>query len=311
MAEQIESWPLERLRPHPENATIFGDPEESEAFAEIAKSIKAHGIWEPLCVKADGTILSGHLRFTVAQHLRLKAVPVRVFDPFASYLEEVRFVVRSNTDRRQLLPQEIALAFKRLKEIPREQGGAKGKAGRPSNAATSRGISGDTRHVAAEQLGVSRDVAEACEKVFATPGVPAELKAAVNRGKVAPTTAAKAVRAEEKRQGGAITSATALVALATEKPKPVPVEPTHEQRVAMKAEAFRSAYARLVKAYREIDAVLTSMPLTSVIGPTEHHEYGSLIRDVALRAWREVEQVQGGTNAGRQMALTVIKGGGK
>jgi ParB-like chromosome segregation protein Spo0J len=307
--QRIESWPVDRLRPHPENATIFGDPEESEAFAEIAKSIKAHGIWEPLCVKADGTILSGHLRFSVAQHLRLKAVPVRVFDPFASYIDEVRFVVRSNTDRRQLLPQEIALAFKRLKEIPREQGGAKAKMGRRKSGESPRLL--QTRDVAAKQIGVPVDVARACEKVFTTPGVPAELKAAVNRGAVAPTTAAKAVRAEEKRQGGEIKSATALVAIATEPLKPARVEPSHEQRMAMKAEAFRMTYARLVKAYREIDAVLTSMPLTSIIGPTEHHEYGTLIRDVALRAWREVEQVQGGTNAGRQMALTVIKGGGK
>jgi hypothetical protein len=66
-----------------------------------------------------------------------------------------------------------------------------------------------------------------------------------------------------------------------------------------------------VKAYREVDAVLTAMPLKSVIGPTEHHEYGNLVRDLALRAWREVEQVNGTTNAGRQMALSVITGGGR
>jgi ParB-like chromosome segregation protein Spo0J len=317
MSGTIEDWPLDRLRPHPENSTIFGDPEESSQYAEILKSIRKSGIWEPVCVKSDGTILSGHLRVTCARELKLKTVPVRVFPAFESYLEEVRFVIRTNTDRRQLSPKEIAYAFTRLKEIPREQGGAKAKHGGDRKVKMSEGQGAacgtlnKTRSEAASQLGVGRHIAEACEKVFSTPGVPAELKAAVNKGNVAPTTAAKAVRAEEKRQGGKIESPTALVALATEKPKSKPKleAVTHEQRVAQKAAEYQALFARLVKAYREVDAVLTAMPLKTVLGHSEHHEYGNLIRDVALRAWREVEQVHGTTNAGRQMALTLIQGG--
>ncbi len=103
-----------------------------------------------------------------------------MLEPYATYLDEVRFVIRSNTDRRQLSPQEIALAFTRLKQIPREQGGAKAKMGRPSKSATSSGLS-ESRDTAAELLGVSRNVAEACETIFTTPGVPDALKAAVTR----------------------------------------------------------------------------------------------------------------------------------
>ena len=50
----VESWPLSKLRPHPENGVIFGDPEESKEFDEICASIKAIGVSEPLIVKADG-----------------------------------------------------------------------------------------------------------------------------------------------------------------------------------------------------------------------------------------------------------------
>ncbi len=56
-----------------------------------------------------------------------------------------------NTDRRQLSPQEIALAFTRLKQIPREQGGAKAKRGRPEKVSPGDTILGKSRDDAAEQ----------------------------------------------------------------------------------------------------------------------------------------------------------------
>jgi hypothetical protein len=77
------------------------------------------------------------------------------------------------------------------------------------------------------------------------------------------------------------------------------------------AEKYQRDYRELFDVYKNLDAILSRRPLKSVIGPTEHHEYGQLVRDVALRAWREVEAIQGQTNAGRQMMLSVIDGGKK
>ena len=315
----VESWPLSKLRPHPENGVIFGDPEESKEFDEICASIKAIGVSEPLIVKADGKILSGHLRFACAEKLKMKSVPVRVWPEFASYLDEVKFLIRSNTDRRQMTPVQIAHAFRRLKEIPREQGGAKKKrggdhgnqhCGEKRQGAESRTLPSTTRDEAAAKLGVSRDIAEACETVFHTPGVPEVLKAAVNDGKVAPTTAAKEVRAEVKRQGGAIKTATALTALAERKPTPPSDEKTdHARRVESNVKEHQKDFAELLGAYRVVDRVLTRRPLKTILGPDQHHEWASLCRDVAMRAWREIESVEGSTNAGKQMALTVITGG--
>lgn len=302
---------LSSLRPHPENATIFGDPTESPEFDAILSSVRASGIWEPLIVKADGTILSGHLRRAVAEKLRLKTVPVRVADDFGSYRDEVTFIVRSNADRRQLTKGEIALAFKRLRGLPKEQGGTKRKMGRPAKDAKSsagRQLSRSDDD-AAETLGVKRDEARALETVFTTPGVPDELKRAVNKGTVAPTPAAKAVRAELKRQGDAIKDPSALKAVAAPKPKAAPKTETHEARVAKEAERYQTDYRELFDLYKQSAALLTRRPLKSVIGPTEHHEYAGLIRDVALLFWREIESVQGPTNAGKQMSLTVLAGG--
>lgn len=304
---------LSDLRPHPENSAIFGDPEESEQFDAILGSIKANGIWEPLAIKADGTILSGHLRRVAAQKLGMKEVPVRVVEAFASYRDEVTFVIRSNTDRRHLSKGEIAIAFKRLREIPKGEGGTKGKRGRPEKGGVSATIKEPTkaRDEAAAMLGVSSHEARDLETVFTTPGVPDELKAAVNSGVIAPTPAAKAVRTEAKRQGGEIKDPAALVVAATPKAKPqsAPSADDHQARMLREANAYAADYKALHELYSKLDGVLTRRPLKGVLGPTEHHEYAALIRDTALRAWREIESVQGPTTAGRQMSLSVITGG--
>jgi hypothetical protein len=119
--------------------------------------------------------------------------------PFQTYRAEVEYIVRSNTDRRHLTKGEIGLAFKRLRELPKEQGGTKRKMGRPAAGLEKSGANprlSQGRDEAAAILGVSTDEARALEKVFSTPGVPEELKRAVNRGTVAPTPAAKAVAHE-------------------------------------------------------------------------------------------------------------------
>lgn len=314
MSHSMDTRKTSELRPHPENSTIFGNPEESEQFEAILASIRKFGIWEPLAIKADGTILSGHLRLIAAEKVKLKTVPVRVVEPFASYRDEVEFVIRSNTDRRQLTKWEIGLAFKRLKELPKDQGGTKKKRGGDRKSAAAQNQSGSkstlkSRDEAAKLLGVGEQEARALETVFTTPGVPEELKRAVNNEQVAPTPAAKAVRTELKRQGGTIKDPSALKAIAA--PPERPKLDDHTVRIAKESGRYQADYRELFDAYRSIDGLLTRRPLKSVLGSTEHHQYGDLIRDFALRLWREIETVQGPTNAGRQMTLSVISGGKK
>jgi hypothetical protein len=193
----IQRWATAQLRPHREYTAIFGEAEESDGVEELLASIKAHGIWEPLLVRADGGILSGHLRHLCAVKLHMAEVPVRVCAPFASYLEEVTFVVRSNTDRRHCAPREVTAALSWLLSM-------------------------------------------------------AETKSSA----------------------------------------PTP-EPTHAERMVLSARAFRANYSALVGAYKETDRALSAMPLRSVAGPTEHDEYLALVRNLARRALREIEDVEG------------------
>ena len=313
-----QTWPLTKLRPHPENSVIFGASDEDEDFASFVAAIKANGLWEPIVIKADGTILSGHRRFDAVTRLGWKEVRVRVAEA-DEYRDEVLLLVRSNTDRRQLTPREIGLAFKRLKDLPREQGGAKGKKGGDTRSKEAKALRDQSaasgtlkaRDEAADILKVGRHEASALETIFATPGVPEELKHAVDKKLIAPTPAAKIVAAEVKRQGGEITEPAPLKSWTAEKTTPQKPAPAHEheRRVEEAAERMQRAQAALLELYRSLDRVLGALPLKSVTGPTEHHEYAGLIRDVALRAWREIESVQGPTNGGRQMALSVVNGG--
>lgn len=315
----IETRLLTDLRPHPENADIFGDPEESEQFEAVLSSIRRDGIWEPLVIKADGTILAGHLRRLCAERLKLKEVPVRVREEFAFYRDEVAFVIRSNTDRRQLTKGELAMAFKRLRNLPPAEGGTKKRRGRPEDSVGSKNNSSSGGRVseradqdAADTLGIGKGEARALETVFSTPGVPAELKTAVNRGDIAATPAAKAVRAEVKKQGGAIADAAPLMPAAVKPPRAVTVPPselTHDQRMADAAKAYDADYRKLFELYKSLHGILSHRPLKSLLGPTEHHQYASVVRDIAVLAWREIESVQGPTSIGKQMTLTVLAGG--
>ena len=304
-----EEVPLADLRAHPENATIFGAPEEDDSFASLKQSIRDNGQWEPIIAKTDGTVLSGHSRLRVLKALRRPTALVRrvVVD---SYREELEILIRSNTDRRQMSPRQIAFAFKRLKETSKEEGGAKKKIGRPEKGGERSTVS-KSRDDAAAMLGVGEQEARALETVFTTEGVPEAVKQAVDSGKVAPTTAAKAVAAEKKRQGGEIKEAGPLTAWAGDKvekkaPSPMTERSAHEHRIDGEAKRLRAAMATLFEAYKTVDGVLSQMPLRRVLGFQDHNEYLGLIRDIAIRTWREVESVNGDTTKTTQLAL--VKG---
>jgi N6-adenosine-specific RNA methylase IME4 len=62
------------LSAHPRNEAIYGEPEIDGGFAE---SIENNGVLEPLVIKKDKTIISGHRRQQAAVEAGLDQVPVR------------------------------------------------------------------------------------------------------------------------------------------------------------------------------------------------------------------------------------------
>ena len=66
---QIETWPLERLRPYARNAKMHGD----DQVAKIAASMAKFGWTVPCMVADDGELIAGHGR-VLAQSRRLSLI---------------------------------------------------------------------------------------------------------------------------------------------------------------------------------------------------------------------------------------------
>lgn len=183
--DEIVQKPLSWLRQHPQNKAVFDSrPKE---FQGIRTSIEEHGIQEPIIAKEDGTILSGHLRyFSVVQLATTKAkaegsepdftkvmAPVRIHPAFKSEYDEFCYLVEANLQRRQLTPEEVAMAYKILREartkedrrkLPKEEKG--GSKGRRVSA----------REQSAGSLNISVRSGDAHELIFTTEGMPEEVK---------------------------------------------------------------------------------------------------------------------------------------
>ena len=69
---QIETWPIDRLRPYVRNAKVHGD----DQVAKIAASMAKFGWTVPCLVADDGELIAGHGRVMAATLLGLSDVPV-------------------------------------------------------------------------------------------------------------------------------------------------------------------------------------------------------------------------------------------
>ena len=76
MAQKIELWNLERLKPYDKNAREHS----VEQVAQIAASITEFGFLNPILVDSNDGIVAGHGRLSAAKELALDVVPVVVLD---------------------------------------------------------------------------------------------------------------------------------------------------------------------------------------------------------------------------------------
>jgi len=68
-----------QLRPHDENAKVYGD---KESVDDLCRSISRNntGVLEALLITKDGRVISGHRRYRAVLKLGLTEVPVRIFE---------------------------------------------------------------------------------------------------------------------------------------------------------------------------------------------------------------------------------------
>ncbi len=108
----IQMLPVGSIEPHPQQPRRHFD---EDALAELAASISARGLIQPIVVRPQGSryqIVAGERRWRAAQKARLHEVPVIVRD--FDEIETLEVAILENIQRQDLNAIEEADAYKRL-----------------------------------------------------------------------------------------------------------------------------------------------------------------------------------------------------
>lgn len=162
----VSTASVEKLEPHPKNVEIYGETDPDEGFVE---SIREKGVLEPLVIKRDKTILSGHRRWTAAKEADVGRVPVRIAE-FDSELAEREALIEFNRQREKTFSQKMREA-EELEEIYAEKnererreklsnynsGGNGKETGTSSNSNSSSGSDNRTASEVADEVGIGSE----------------------------------------------------------------------------------------------------------------------------------------------------------
>lgn len=115
-AYNFQTYPLTKIIESPTNPRHIFDPKK---LAELAESIKAHGVLEPLLVrikKEKAELISGARRFRAAKLAgNLAELPVRILDLTDDQVLEVQLI--ENLQREDVQPLEEAEGYARLLKV--------------------------------------------------------------------------------------------------------------------------------------------------------------------------------------------------
>ena len=115
-AQGTQQIAIATIRPNPSQPrSIFN----KEGLEDLAKSIREHGIIQPLILTADDagnsyTLVAGERRLRAAQMAGLEFVPAIIRD--TSNLERLQIALIENIQREDLSPVESALAYQQLND---------------------------------------------------------------------------------------------------------------------------------------------------------------------------------------------------
>lgn len=107
--------PLDKLVPNPEQPRKHFD---DDGLAELADSIRRHGVLQPLLVSEDGAggylVIAGERRWRAARSAGLKTVPAVIRERLGAR-DELALALVENLQRRNLSALEEARAFEHLR----------------------------------------------------------------------------------------------------------------------------------------------------------------------------------------------------
>ena len=108
-----ERLPLPIISPAQVQTRIYASSSQQESIYELSRSIKKHGLLQPIIVRPINRgfeIVAGHRRFQACKLLRWKTIPAMVKDVSDKVAFEIQLV--ENIQRKTLDPIEEAHAFK-------------------------------------------------------------------------------------------------------------------------------------------------------------------------------------------------------
>jgi ParB family chromosome partitioning protein len=108
-AGSSELRPIDLLRPNPLNPRGELVP---AGLDELADSMRAQGVLQPLLVTPGGLVVAGHRRLAAARQAGLSEVPVMVRDLSPAQQQEIMLV--ENLQRQDLSPVEEARGYRRI-----------------------------------------------------------------------------------------------------------------------------------------------------------------------------------------------------
>ncbi len=111
----LAAIPIDRIRPNPHQPRHAFD---EAALAELAASIAAHGVLQPLLVSEDGqsgyVLVAGERRWRAAKRAGLAEVPAVIRERLDEQ-HELELALVENLQRRDLTPLEEARAYEHLR----------------------------------------------------------------------------------------------------------------------------------------------------------------------------------------------------
>jgi ParB family chromosome partitioning protein len=107
--------PIDQLSPNPQQPRHQFD---DDALAELAASIRRHGVLQPVLVSEDGPqrfiLVTGERRWRAAQMIGLETIPAVIRERLES-ADQLELALVENLQRRDLTPLEEARAFDHLR----------------------------------------------------------------------------------------------------------------------------------------------------------------------------------------------------
>jgi len=102
----MEERKTSELKSNKLSTKLYGDDDLTQDFID---SVDKKGILEPITIKDDGTILSGHRRWGAAKSLGLERVPVDIVTLFEDDVE-IEIIIDFNRHREKTVSQKLAEA---------------------------------------------------------------------------------------------------------------------------------------------------------------------------------------------------------